>query len=104
MSLSNFNVRGIPEEIMLLLKREAKRLHTSINVLILKMIERSVGYSHEKLRHHDLDQGSPWLSANRQAMTDEKPHPTRTDLARQIAEEYASDQREIIKMLRKLLN
>jgi hypothetical protein len=51
-----------------------------------------------------LDQGPPWLSANRQAVTDEKPHPTRTDLARQIAEEYASDQREIIKKFRKLLN
>ena len=37
-------------------------------------------------------------------MTDEKPHPTRTDLARQAAEEYASDQREINKKLRKLLN
>jgi hypothetical protein len=34
----------------------------------------------------------------------EKPHPTRTDLARQIVEEYASDQREIIKKLRKPLN
>jgi hypothetical protein len=32
-------------------------------------------------------------------MTDEKPSPTRTDQAWQIAEEYASDQREIIRKL-----
>jgi hypothetical protein len=41
-------------------------------------------------------------------MTDEKPRPTtkplRSDQALQVAEEYASDQREIIKKLRKLLN
>jgi hypothetical protein len=48
--------------------------------------------------------GHLWISANRQAMADEKPHPTRIDLARQVAEEYASDQREIIKKLRKRLN
>jgi hypothetical protein len=30
--------------------------------------------------------------------------PSRTDQARQVAEEYASDQREIIKKLRKWLN
>ena len=47
--------------------------------------------------------GHVWLSANRQAMTDEKPHPTRTDLARQAAAGYASDQREIINKLRKKL-
>jgi hypothetical protein len=33
-----------------------------------------------------------------------KDKPSRTDKARQVAEEYASDQREIIKNLRKPLN
>lgn len=33
-----------------------------------------------------------------------KDKPTRTDQARQVAEEYANDQREIIKELRKILN
>jgi hypothetical protein len=33
-----------------------------------------------------------------------KDKPTRTDQARQVAEEYANDQREIIKKIRKLLN
>jgi hypothetical protein len=51
-----------------------------------------------------LIKGHLWLSANRQAMTGEKPHPTRTDRARQVAEEYASDQREIINKLREKLN
>ena len=34
----------------------------------------------------------------------DQPHPTRTDLARQAAEEYASELREIIDKLRKKLN
>jgi hypothetical protein len=47
-----------------------------------------------------------WIADTRQAtnLTEEKPCPTRTDLARQVAEEYASDLREIIKKLRKKLN
>lgn len=55
MSASNFNLRGIPSEVMTMLKKEAKRLHTSINVLILKMIERGLGFSCEKRTYHDLD-------------------------------------------------
>jgi hypothetical protein len=55
MSASNFNLRGIPEEIMAHLKREAKRLHTSVNVLILQMIKRGLGFSQEKVVYHDLD-------------------------------------------------
>jgi hypothetical protein len=47
-----------------------------------------------------------WISTDRQAtnLTDEKPCPTRTELARQVAEQYASDLREIINKLRKKLN
>ena len=47
-----------------------------------------------------------WIAADRQAtkLTDEKPYPTRTDLARQVADQYASDLREIINKLREKLN
>jgi hypothetical protein len=47
-----------------------------------------------------------WISADRQGtnLTEEKQYPTRTDLARQAAEEYASELREIIDKLRKKLN
>ena len=55
MSASNFNLRGIPAEIMTLLKQEAKRLHTSVNVLIMQMIERGLGFTREKVVYHDLD-------------------------------------------------
>lgn len=50
--------------------------------------------------------GDIWNADSGQAtnLTDEKPDPTRTDLARQVAEEYASDLREIIYKLRKKLN
>lgn len=55
MSASNFNLRGIPSEIMTLLKKEAKRLRTSVNTLVLKMIEQGLGITREKLAYHDLD-------------------------------------------------
>lgn len=55
MSASNFNLRNIPSEVMDLLKREAKRLRTSVNTLMLKMIEQGLGLKYEKPIHHDLD-------------------------------------------------
>ena len=64
MSASNFNLRGIPSEIMTQLKREAKRLHTSVNTLVLKMIERGLGFTCERVAHHDLDHlAGSWSSA-----------------------------------------
>jgi hypothetical protein len=52
---SNFNITGIPEEAMIQLKREAKRLRTSVNALILKMIKKGLGFSCKKNTYHDLD-------------------------------------------------
>ena len=63
MSAFNFNLRGIPSEVMALLKREAKRLHTSVNALVLKMIERGLGFTREKVAYHDLDHLSGSWSA-----------------------------------------
>lgn len=49
---------------MVLLKREAKRLHTSVNILILKMIERGLGFTCEKPSFNDLDYlAGSWSSA-----------------------------------------
>ncbi len=68
MSASNFNLRGIPAEVMNLLKREAKRLHTSVNALVLKMIERGLGFTCEKIAHHDLDHlANSWSHAEEKA-------------------------------------
>lgn len=55
MSASNFNLRGVPHEVMVLLKREAKRLRTSVNGLVLKMIEQGLGFTRPKSAYHDLD-------------------------------------------------
>jgi hypothetical protein len=57
MNTSNFNLRGIPIEVLTLLKKEAKEKHTSINSLILNFIEDGVGFSGKVKRtlHHDLD-------------------------------------------------
>jgi hypothetical protein len=63
MTVSNFNLRGIPTEVMTLLKQEAKRLHTSVNMLILQIIERDLGFAHEKVVYHDLDHlAASWSS------------------------------------------
>lgn len=68
MSASSFNLRGIPEEVMTLLKREAKRLRTSVNALILKMVERGLGFTCEKSSYHDLDHlAGTWSSADGKA-------------------------------------
>ena len=55
MTASNFNLRGIPSDVMDTLKKEAKRLHMSVNALALKLIERSLGFSREQFIYHDLD-------------------------------------------------
>ena len=40
---------------MTTLKKEAKRLHMSVNALALRLIEQSLGLSYEKFIYHDLD-------------------------------------------------
>lgn len=67
MSTSNFNLRGIPPEVMDSLKRESKRLHTSVNSLILKMIENGLGFSKAKITFHDLDHlAGTWKQSDRE--------------------------------------
>ncbi|MBF8263909.1 MAG: hypothetical protein HW387_1574 [Parachlamydiales bacterium] len=71
MAVSNFNLRGIPTEVMILLKREAKRLNTSVNGLVLKMIERGLGFTREKPVHHDLDRlAGSWSSTEEKIFKD----------------------------------
>jgi hypothetical protein len=57
MSSANFNLRSIPPEVMRKLKMDAKKYGISMNMLILKLIENGIGYSHElkKPIYHDLD-------------------------------------------------
>ncbi len=54
---SNFNLRGISPEILLVLKRQAIELKVSMNSLILKFIEQGIGYGGKPKRvtYHDLD-------------------------------------------------
>jgi Trm5-related predicted tRNA methylase len=68
MAASNFNLRGIPSDIMNTLKKEAKRLHMSVNALALKMIEQGLGLSHERFVYHDLDHlAGSWSSEEEKA-------------------------------------
>ena len=63
MTSSNFNLRGISTEMMTLLKKEAKTENISVNLVILKLVERGMGISHPIHRpiYHDLDHlASTW--------------------------------------------
>jgi hypothetical protein len=57
MGAFNFNLRGISSEVMTTLKKEAEKQDTSVNFLIIKLIENGIGYSRTVKRplHHDLD-------------------------------------------------
>lgn len=80
MSASNFNLRGIPADIMNLLKQEAKRLHTSVNALVLKMIERGLGFSCEKTVYHDLDHlANTWSTKEAQQFQENIDHFEKID-------------------------
>jgi hypothetical protein len=74
MPTSNFNLRGIPSEIMTLLKQEAKRLDTSVNSLVLKMVERGLGFSSEKIAYHDLDHLAGSWSASEEKIFKKNTH------------------------------
>jgi hypothetical protein len=54
---SNLHLRGIPAKVMLRLKQEAKKQETSVNFLVIKLIEQGIGFSFQvkKHMHHELD-------------------------------------------------
>ncbi len=53
----NFNLRGVAPEVMSQLKAAAKKQKTSVNLLIIKILENNLGYSPtlKKPIYHDLD-------------------------------------------------
>ncbi len=54
---TNFNLRGIEPKVMSQLKKEAGKKKTSVNSLILRMIENNLGYAYKLQRviYDDLD-------------------------------------------------
>lgn len=75
MTMSNFNLRGIPPELMLQLKKEALRLNTSVNLLILSMIEKNLGYTYKRVTYHDLDHLAGTWSSNEEKQFKENIQP-----------------------------
>ncbi len=57
MTAHNFNLRGIPDPVFTLLKKESTKQKISINTLITRLIEQSLGYTYKVKRatYHDLD-------------------------------------------------
>ena len=74
MSGLNFHIRGIPKEIMSLLRSKASEENTSINSLILQLIESGVGYSQmvERPIYCDLDHlAGTWSEEQEKQFTEE---------------------------------
>jgi hypothetical protein len=57
MSTTNFNLRGMDSNIMTILKQSSEKQGMSVNALILKCIEKALGYSYKINRpiYQDLD-------------------------------------------------
>lgn len=57
MMAHDFKLRGITDPVFALLKRVSAKQKISINTLITRMIEQSLGYNYENKRptYHDLD-------------------------------------------------
>ncbi len=56
--INNFHLRGLPGHLMLLLKQEAKEGHTSVNGVIIRLIERGLGATQPLMVrriHDDID-------------------------------------------------
>lgn len=66
MTASNFNLRGLAPTVMNRLKIIAQKQDTSVNLLIIRLIEQGIGHTHEvkKMTHHELDKlAGTWSEA-----------------------------------------
>lgn len=74
MTTTNFNLRGIPGEVMLMLKQEAKKQRISINSALLDLIQKSLGYCFQSKTHayHELDKlAGTWSKADAKAFAED---------------------------------
>jgi hypothetical protein len=53
--LSNFHLRGLPGHLMLLLKQRAHEGHTSVNGVIIQVIERGLGVGQSLVKRREYD-------------------------------------------------
>ena len=73
MSAFNFNLRNIAPDVMSLLKKKAIKQKTSVNSLILQIIEQGIGIAHptKKAVFHDLDYlAGTWGSKDKKEFDD----------------------------------
>lgn len=55
---------------MVILKKEAKKQSISVNTLVLSMIKRELGFTHERIAYHDLDHlAGTWTDAEADLFT-----------------------------------
>lgn len=70
---SNFNLRNLAPEVMLLLKKEAVKQKISVNSLILEILKQGLGVAHptKKAVFHDLDHlAGTWSDKDKKAFDD----------------------------------
>jgi hypothetical protein len=65
---------------MTLLKQEAKRLRISVNMLIIKILARDLGFSYKKLPYYDLDHlAGSWSSSEENLFTENSKYFKKLD-------------------------
>lgn len=78
----NFHIRGLPGRLMLLLKQRAEAGRTSVNAVVIQLIERGLGAAPQLTRMHrvydDLDALAGTWSAEDIAAFDENVQPCAT--------------------------
>lgn len=57
MTVSDFKLRGVPREVMVVLQQESKKMKISVNSLILRLIQQGIGFraKPKMVQHHDID-------------------------------------------------
>lgn len=70
---SNFNLRNVAPEVMLLLKKEAVKQKISVNSVILQILKQGLGVAHptKKTVFHDLDHlAGTWTDKDKKVFDD----------------------------------
>ncbi len=63
MKTMQYTIRQVPPQIDRLIRQQAKKNHTSLNGVLLAILERGVGAANEPIEYHDLDElAGTWVA------------------------------------------
>ncbi len=63
MKTMQYTIRQVPPQIDRLIRQQVKKSHTSLNGVLLSILERGVGAANEPIEYHDLDElAGTWVA------------------------------------------